>query len=184
MRMTVPAYRAGTGPQPEPSRDAAREAVDDLFRMHAFGLVRFALMLVGDLTTAEDVVQDAFLGLYRGWDRLRDPDAVLGYLRTAVVNGARSVHRGRSRARLLRVTHDPPVWSAEAAAMDGEDRRAVLAAIAKLPQRQREVLALKYYLDLGEKEVAAILRVTRGTVAATGARAMAALARQLREDAR
>jgi len=87
-------------------------------------------MLVGDQATAEDVVQEAFLGLYRAWDRVRDPDAVLGYLRTAVVNGARSVHRSRGRARLLRVPLDPPVWSAEAAAMDGEDRRALLAAIA------------------------------------------------------
>jgi RNA polymerase sigma-70 factor (sigma-E family) len=182
MDMTVPVYRAGTGPQPGPLGHAARAAVDDLFRLHAIGLVRFALMLVGDQATAEDVVQEAFLGLYRAWDRMRDQDAVLGYLRTAVVNGARSVHRSRSRARLLRVPHDPPVWSAEAAAMDGEDRRAVLAAIAKLPQRQREVLALKYYLDLSEHDVAAILRVSRGTVAATGARAVAALARQFRED--
>jgi RNA polymerase sigma-70 factor (sigma-E family) len=181
MVMTVPAGPAGTRPQPDPLRAAAREAVDDLFRLHAVGLVRFALMLVGDQTTAEDVVQEAFLGLYRAWDRVRDPDAVLGYLRTAVVNGARSVHRSRSRARLLRVPHEPPVWSAEAAAMDGEDRRAVLTAIAKLPRRQREVLALKYYLDLSEHEVAAILRVSRGTVAATGARALATLARQLRE---
>jgi len=179
MGMTVPAYRAGTGPQPDPTASAV---VDDLFRLHALGLVRFALMLVGDQTTAEDVVQEAFLGLYRGWDRLRDRDAVLGYLRTAVVNGARSVHRSRGRARLLRVPPDPPVWSAEAAAMDGEDRRAVLAAIAGLPQRQREVLALKYYLDLSEQDVAAILGVSRGTVAATGSRALAALARQLRED--
>lgn len=182
MDMTVPAHRAGTGPQPDPFPPSAREAVDDLFRLHAVGLVRFALMLVGDQTTAEDVVQEAFLGLYRAWDRIRDPDAVLGYLRTAVVNGARSVHRNRSRARLLRVPHDPPVWSAEAAAMDGEERRAVLAAIAKLPQRQREVLALKYYLDLSEHEVAAVLRVSRGTVAATGSRALAALARQFREE--
>lgn len=65
--------------------------------------------------------------------------------------------------------------------MDGEDRRAVLAAIARLPRRQREVLALKYYLDLSEGDIAAILRVSRGTVASTGARALAALARQLRE---
>jgi RNA polymerase sigma-70 factor (sigma-E family) len=182
MGMTVPADRAGTGPQPAAVPDAARAAVDDLFRLHALGLVRLALMLVGDQATAEDVVQEAFLGLYRAWDRVRDPDAVLGYLRTAVVNGARSVHRSRGRARLLRVPHDPPVWSAEAAAMDGEDRRAVLAAIATLPRRQREVLALKYYLDLSERDVAAILRVSRGTVASSGARALAALARQLRED--
>ena len=59
---------------------------------------------------------------------------------------------------------------------------AVLAAIARLPQRQREVLALKYYLDLSERDVAAILQVSRGTVASSGARALAALARQLRED--
>jgi RNA polymerase sigma-70 factor (sigma-E family) len=182
MGMTVPAYRAGTGPQPDPGGHAPREAVDDLFRRHAVGLVRFALMLVGDQATAEDVVQEAFFGLYRAWDRVRDPDVVLGYLRTAVVNGARSVHRSRGRARLLRVPHDPPVWSAEAAAMDGEDRRALLAAIARLPRRQREVLALKYYLDLSERDVAAILRVSRGTVASSGARALAALARQLRED--
>jgi RNA polymerase sigma-70 factor (sigma-E family) len=182
MGMRVPADWAGTAAQPDPVGHAPREAVDDLFRLHAVGLVRLALMLVGDQATAEDVVQEAFLGLYRAWDRVRDPDAVLGYLRTAVVNGARSVHRSRGRARLLRVPHDPPVWSAEAAVMDGEDRRAVLAAIARLPRRQREVLALKYYLDLSEHDVAAILRVSRGTVAASGARALATLARQLRED--
>ncbi len=180
--MTVPAYRAGAASQPDPCDPAPRETVDDLFRRHAVGLVRFAVMLVGDQATAEDIVQEAFLGLYRAWDRVRDPDAVLAYLRAAVVNGARSVHRSRVRARLLRVPHDPPVWSAEAAAMDGEDRRAVLAAIARLPRRQREVLALKYYLDLSERDVAAILRVSRGAVAAYGSRALAALARQLRED--
>jgi RNA polymerase sigma-70 factor (sigma-E family) len=180
--MTVPTYRAGTGPQPDPWPATAGAAVDDLFRLHAVDLVRFALMLVGDQSTAEDVVQDAFLGLYRAWDRIRDPDAVLGYLRTAVVNGTRSVHRSRGRARLLRVQHDPPVWSAEAAVMDGEDRRAVLAAIATLPQRQREVLALKYYLDLSERDVAAIMRVSRGTVAAASSRALATLARRLGED--
>jgi len=105
--MTVPAYRAGTGSQPDSFRHAARAAVDDLFRLHAIGLVRFALVLVGDQATAEDVVQEAFLGLYRAWDQVRDPDAVLGYLRTAVVNGARSVHRSRGRARLLRVPYEP-----------------------------------------------------------------------------
>jgi RNA polymerase sigma factor (sigma-70 family) len=115
-------------------------------------------------------------GFVPGVGPVRDPDAVLGYLRTAVVNGARSVHRSRGRARLLRVRHDPPVWSAEAAVIDGEDRRAVLAAIAALPQRQREVLALKYYLDLSERDIAAIMRVSRGTVAAASSRALAARA--------
>jgi hypothetical protein len=92
--MTVPPYRTGTGSQPDPPPATAGAAVDDLFRLHAVDLVRFALMLVGDQSTAEDVVQDAFLGLYRAWDRLRDPDAVLGYLRTAVVNAYRVSRQG------------------------------------------------------------------------------------------
>jgi RNA polymerase sigma-70 factor (sigma-E family) len=166
----------------EAATEPAAQAIDDLYRAHAVGLVRFALMLVGDQTTAEDVVQEAFLGLYRGWHRVRDPGSVLGYLRTAVLNGCRTVQRGRRRARLLRVPHDPPVWSAEAAAMDGEDRRAVLAAVARLSLRQREVLALKYYLDLGEQEIARLLGVSRGTVSSTGSRALAALARELRGE--
>ncbi|HSR85532.1 MAG TPA: sigma-70 family RNA polymerase sigma factor [Streptosporangiaceae bacterium] len=156
--------------------------VDELYRIHALGLVRLALLIVGDRTAAEDVVHDAFLGLYRGWHRLHDPAKAPGYLRVAVVNGCRSVIRSRSRARLLGVQHDPPVWSAEAAAMADEDRRAVLAGVARLPRRQREVLALRYYLDLPEHEIAASLRVSRGTVSSTASRALAALARDLREE--
>jgi RNA polymerase sigma factor (sigma-70 family) len=101
-----------------------------------------------------------------------------------VVNGARSALRGRGRrsALLLRVAqHDPPVWSAEAAVIDGEDRRALMTAVAGLPQRQREVLALKYYLGLGEHEIAALLRISRSTVSSTAARAITALTRQLKE---
>jgi RNA polymerase sigma-70 factor (sigma-E family) len=163
----------------------AAAAVDELYRAHGLGLIRFALMLTGDQATAEDVVQEAFIGLYRGWHRIDDPGRALAYLRTAVLNGARSVLRGRRRgvARLLRLAqHDPPVWSAEAAAMDRADRRAVLAAVARLPQRQREVLALRYYLDLSEPEIAAVLGIARGTVSATTARAIAALTEQFGEE--
>ena len=134
--MTVPAYRASPAPQPAPGGHDPREAVDDLFRRHALGLVRFALMLVGDQATAEDVVQEAFLGLYRAWDRVRDPDAVLGYLRTAVVNGARSAHRSRGRARLLRVPHDPPVWSAEAALPTGSAPGGITVTARRVYQQE------------------------------------------------
>jgi RNA polymerase sigma-70 factor (sigma-E family) len=161
---------------------APDRAVDELYRVHAVGLIRLALLIVGDQTAAEDVVHDAFLGLYRGWARLRDPANALGYLRMAVVNGCRSVLRSRGRARMLGVQHDPPVWSAEAAAIADEDRRAVLAAVAKLPRRQREVLALRYYLDLAESDIAASLRISRGTVSSTASRALAALARELGEE--
>jgi RNA polymerase sigma-70 factor (sigma-E family) len=176
-----------TGPEPSPGIPAAGalggDVFDTLYRSHALGLVRLALLLVGDRTTAEDVVQDAFLGLFRGWSRLRDPDSALSYLRASVVNGCRSVQRARRTAWLRAQRHqpdDPPVWSAEAAAIDSEDQREVLIAVARLPRRQREVLALRYYAGLGDSAIAAMLGVSRGTVSSTASRALAALARQLR----
>jgi RNA polymerase sigma-70 factor (sigma-E family) len=163
-------------------RARTRPGIEDLYREHALGLVRFALLLTGDRATAEDVVQDAFLGLHRHWDQVRDPGRVLAYLRTAVVNGSRSRHRRSLVARRLRPEPLALAQSAEALVLAGEDRRALLAALDTLPRRQREVLALKYFLDLGEREIAGILHISRGTVASTASRALTALARQLRED--
>jgi len=157
------------------------DAVDELYRAHALGLTRLALLLVGDLESAQDVVQDAFLGLYRAWPRLREPAKASVYLRAAVMNGARSLLRARNRSRLLRQHYDPPVWSAEAAVMAREDKRAVLAAVSRLSRRQREVLALRYYAGLSHAEIAEALSVTTGTVASTISHAMTALARELGE---
>ncbi len=164
------------------SAESGAEVLADLYRTHVVGLVRLALLLVGDQSTAEDVVQDVFARLHRGGARLRDPDKALPYLRTSVLNGCRSVLRARRRAQLLRVPHEPPVWSAEAAVLAGEDRRAVLAAVARLPGRQREVLVLRYYLGLSDHEIAAALQVSRGTVSSSASRALGALARELREE--
>ncbi len=98
------------------------------------------------------------------------------------MNGCRSVHRSRSRARQRAIPHEPPVWSAESAALAGEDRKTVLAAVAALPRRAREVLALRYYLDLPDTEIAEILRISRSTVSSTASRALATLARKLEES--
>jgi RNA polymerase sigma factor (sigma-70 family) len=160
----------------------AEEFMAGLYRDHAVTLIRIALLLVGDQHSAEDVVQDSFLGLQRGLPRLRDPAKALPYLRASVVNGCRTIQRSRSRARLRRVQHEPPVWSAESAAIASEDRRAVLAAVASLPARAREVLALRYYLDLPDAEIASLLHVSRSTVSSTASRALAALARILEEQ--
>jgi RNA polymerase sigma-70 factor (sigma-E family) len=156
--------------------------VAGLYRAHGMALIRMALLLTGDQATAEDVVQDAFLGFHRARPGLRDQDKALSYLRASVVNGCRSVHRARRRARLRRVEHDPPVWSAESAVMAEQDRREVLAAVARLPVRAREVLALRYYLDLPYEEIAATLGVSKGTVSSTISRALAALSRDLKEE--
>ncbi len=158
------------------------DVIASLFRAHALALVRVAVMLVGDQPSAEDVVQDAFLGLQRSLPRLRDQDKALAYLRASVVNGCRSVHRSRFRARHRAVPHEPPAWSAESAALAGEDRKAVLAAVATLPRRAREVLAFRYYLDLPDTEIAEILRISRSTVSSTASRALVTLARKLEES--
>ncbi len=158
------------------------ELVAGLFRAHAVALVRVATLLLGDQQSAEDVVQDAFFGLYRGLPGLRDRSKALPYLRASVINGSRSVLRARKRAFLRKVQHEPPVWSAESAAMAGEDRKALLAAVARLPRRAREVLALRYYLDLADHEIAAALGISRATVSSTASRALAKLARELKEE--
>jgi RNA polymerase sigma-70 factor (sigma-E family) len=164
------------------SPGATADVVTALYKAHGLALVRVALLLVGDRPSAEDVVQDAFFGLHRALPRLRDSDKALPYLRTAVVNGARSVLRARQRGARRHVQHELPVWSAESAAIADEERREVLAAVARLPRRPREVLALRYYLDLPDREIAEVLGVSRGTVSSTASRALAALARELREE--
>jgi RNA polymerase sigma-70 factor (sigma-E family) len=169
--VTIPAVQGPSG-----------DLVDELFRAHAVSLVRLGVLLLGDQASAEDVVQDAFLRLYQGLPGLRDPGKALPYLRACVINGARSVHRARKRALQRHQHPEPPVWSAESAAMLGEDRRMVLTAVARLPLRAREVLTLRYYLDLTDDQIAAVLGVSRGTVSSTAARAQAKLARELKED--
>jgi RNA polymerase sigma-70 factor (sigma-E family) len=176
---------ASDHPASDPAADSAGQPSDlvaGLFRAHAVALVRVATLLLGDQQSAEDVVQDAFFGLYRGLPGLRDRSKALPYLRASVINGSRSVLRARKRAFLRKVQHEPPVWSAESAAMAGEDRKALLAAVARLPRRAREVLALRYYLDLADHEIAAALGISRATVSSTASRALAKLARELKEE--
>jgi len=165
-----------------PSGHQADELVADLYQAHALALVRLAKLLLRDQPSAEDVVQDAFLSLYQALPRLQDHDQILPYLRVTVINRSRSVMRTRRRALLRRVQHEPPVSSAESAAMAGEDRRAVLSAVARLPRRAREVLVLRYYLDLPDQEIAAALGLSRGTVSSTASRGLAAIARKLKEE--
>jgi RNA polymerase sigma-70 factor (sigma-E family) len=177
-----PSRSAAAGPAAVTAEVQADEFVSDLYQAHALALVQVAKLLLRDQPSAEDVVQDAFLGLYQALPRLKDHDQILPYLRTAVINRSRSVLRARQRAMLRRVQHEPPMSSAESAAMVSEDRRAVLAAVARLPRRAREVLVLRYYLDLADQEIAAALGVSRGTVSSTASRALATIARELGEE--
>jgi RNA polymerase sigma factor (sigma-70 family) len=171
------------GPRPPRSgMSLDTQRIGEIYREHGLDLVRVALLLVGDKATAEDVVHDAFIGLVRGLHRLADPDKALAYLRVSVINGCRSVHRTRRSAFLRHTQHEPTVWSAEAAVMAREDSRLALLAVSRLPARAREILALRYYLDLPDQEIAETLRVSRGTVSSTASRALASLAQVLGEQ--
>jgi RNA polymerase sigma-70 factor (sigma-E family) len=182
---TIPGPLPTAGDEVRDSDAAARNAVTALYQAHSLGLVRLAVIMVGDRQAAEDVVQEAFWALYRRWQGLSDPAKALGYVRVAVLNGCRSVlrYRGRSRQRGAAVAQ---LWetveSAESTALVGEEHRQVLAALQKLPSRQREALVLRFYLDLPEPEIALTMGVSQGTVKSTTSRALAALGRLLAEE--
>ncbi|WP_239116291.1 SigE family RNA polymerase sigma factor [Planotetraspora kaengkrachanensis] len=165
------------GPRPLDRIDVAV-----LFADHHLGLVRLALLMVGDLPTAEDVVQDAFARTHAGRRRLRDPDRALAYVRSAVLNGCRSVLRRRSAAFRRPLPYEVPIWSAESSVMLGEERREVLLALSGLPRRQREAIVLRYYFDLSHQEIADAMGVGDSTVRSAITRGLAALGRQLGED--
>ena len=149
--------------------------------------------MLGDLAAAEDAVQEAFGGLFRRWAFLSDPAKAPEYLRSSVLNSCRSVlrtagRRGQGRAASVPADADsaahPHLFadSADVAVLRAEDRRAVLAALRRLPVRQREALVLRYYLDLPDDEIARILGVQRATVRSAVYRGLASLERILRGE--
>ena len=161
-----------------PPRDRT-SAVTALFEEHYASMVRMARLLVDDRETAEDVVMEAFTSLYRRWTAIRDPAEAHRYLRSSVLNGARSQLR---RRRLLR-RHESG-GSEQEAIRDGvetneADRSTVTQLLATLPYRQRQVLVLRYFVDMTEAQIAYELGVSPGSVKTHASRGLAALARTL-----
>jgi DNA-directed RNA polymerase specialized sigma24 family protein len=141
-------YSSAAGAAPEQdlrSAPDAEAALTDLYRLHALRLIRLGYVMLGDRQAAEDVVQDAFAGLYRRWGRLTDHTKALQYLRSSVLNGCRT-------------------------------------AIRRLPDRQREALVLRFYLDESDAEIARLMGIRESTVRSTTHRALAALGRLLGEE--
>ena len=155
--------------------------VTALYQAHALGLLRLAVVMLGERQAAEDVVQDAFLGLYRRWGALNDQERALAYVRSSVFNGCRTVLRKRARNRQFALA-DPDAESAEARVVLGEEYREVLAALRRLPGRQREAVALRYCMDLPVDEVARAMGVSAGTVKSSTSRGIAAMTRMLKGD--
>jgi RNA polymerase sigma-70 factor (sigma-E family) len=161
---------------------SADRAVTELYCLHYRALVRLAALLVRDTPTAEEVVQDAFVAMHDAWQRLRDAENALAYLRQAVVNRSKSVLRHRTVVdrNLLKAPPDMP--SAEHGALVLMERSAVVAALRDLPDRQREAIVLRYYGDLTEAEIAATMGISRGAVKSHTARGMIALRSALEHD--
>jgi len=178
--------RTGTLPPDGPTEQVGPSDLSVLFRRRHAELVRLALLLVGDQATAEDVVQDVFARLHARRAEAPAAKDPLPYVRAAVLNGCRSQLRRRAVAQRFagqnsrlfeQVTQD----SAEQEMIRSQERAQVLAALAALPIRRREVLVLRYYVGLSESEIAAVLGISPGTVKSTAARGLAALARSLGE---
>ena len=160
----------------------ADRAVTELYSEHYRALVRLAAMLVRDTQTAEEVVQDAFVAMHGGWQRLRDNDKALAYLRQAVVNRSRSVLRHRTVIDKNMQKAPPDMPSAEHGALVLLERHAVIAALRALPERQREAIVLRYYADLSEAEIAASMGISRGAVKSHTFRGMTALRAALEQE--
>ncbi len=184
-----PGEECGTGREPAASPVTVAEqaaAVAALYQASAPGMVRLAYVMIGDLSAAEDIVQDAFCGLFRRWMHLDNPDKALSYLRSSVLNACRSALRRKrpelsGEAPASDLDQLPAQWSGEEAAITEERRRTVMAALRRLPARQREVLVLRFYLDLSEAQIAAQMGTGQSTVRSSAHRALAALSRTLND---
>ncbi len=155
----------------------ADEAVTRLFRAHYRPLVRLAALLTGDPGRAEELAQDAYVELHARWRRLRDTDKALAYLRQCIVNRSRSVLRRRLVSQRYAESQPPPatVPSAEHGALAALDHAGMIEALGRLPERQREALILRYYLDLSEADIAEAMGISRGAVKSHCSRGLAAL---------
>jgi RNA polymerase sigma-70 factor (sigma-E family) len=142
------------------------ERFDQLFQANVLGLVRLAHLITGSNDVAEELVQDAFVELYRRWDTIERPDA---YVRSAVINRSRSAIRRRALGvRVHRQVESMTVLPADIEPTDWQ----LIGALAHLSERQRVAVVLRYWADLSEKEIADELSCRPGTVKSLLARAL------------
>jgi len=153
----------------------ADDAVTQLYATQYRALVRLATLLLRDVGAAEEVVQDSFIAMHGSWRRLRDHDKALAYLRQAVVNRSRSALRHRTVEQRHAPAPLPDHASAEHGAMEALEREDLIRARHLLPRRQREVLVLRYYVDLSEAQIADAIGISRGAVKSHASRGMASL---------
>ncbi|MFH8384368.1 SigE family RNA polymerase sigma factor [Kitasatospora sp. NPDC101155] len=154
--------------------DDASAEFHDFFERHYSELARLAHLLTGETDAADDLAADALIALWQRWDRLRAADHPLAYARGVVANMARARIRSavRERRRVLLF------WSRAPERTDGPDVAAVLdvrTALARLPFRKRACVVLRHAFDVSEKDTAAALGISVGTVKSQTSKGMAEL---------
>lgn len=143
-------------------RPDAASGVEALYRAEARRLIGMLTVYVGDSALAEDLAQEAFLQVQRTWDRIREPERLVSYLRATAFNLARSSLRRRIRPAPVLDLDDVPL--PEDGVLLSERQRAVIAAVAGLPRQQRACVVLRYYAELGIDEIASTLDVSPNSV--------------------
>jgi RNA polymerase sigma-70 factor (ECF subfamily) len=166
----------------ERARSGDDAAYAQLVRAHQEVAFRTAWLICGRASEAEDVTQEAFIKAWRALPRFRAGAPFRPWLLTIVANEARS--RGRSAQRQARLgaqlaaharLSGDAVPSPEAAVVTREHVGEITRAMAALSERDRQIVLLRYLLDLSEREIAAVLAVRRGTVKSRLSRALARL---------
>jgi RNA polymerase sigma-70 factor (sigma-E family) len=137
-------------------------------------LLRLGLMLTGGVHSAEDLVQTVYARAHRKWDRIQSLDNPEAYLRTMVVNeflGWRRLLKNRE----LPIADPSDHPSDEDIGARQAQRDATWRLLAELPRQQRAVLVLRYYEDLSDPEIAAVLGCSPVTVRSNASRGLATL---------
>lgn len=165
--------------------EPAREDFRSYVAARSPALLRTAYMLSGSRADAEDLLQTALAKTYLAWDRIREREAVDGYVRRVMVNTQTSWWR---RRKLDEHPIDvlPERSGGRDATADADLHDALWTALATLPKRQRAMVVLRYYEDLSEAETAHVMGVSVGTVKSATSRALARLrdTSGLRDDPR
>jgi RNA polymerase sigma-70 factor (sigma-E family) len=157
MRTTIATNMSRVADPPEVP-GARWAALEQLYRAEQPAMLRLASLMVGDRSTAEELVQDAFVRIH---DRVLEVERPGAYLRTTVVN----LCLGHRRKRQVRDRHRPEGPAVMAAPDLPGDLSPVWAALQQLPERQRDAIVLRFYLDLPDREIADLLGARVGTVA-------------------
>lgn len=158
--------------------DDRRRRLEAVYEREAASLVRLARIFTDDRSSAEDIVQEAFIRLFRSFDRIADETKCESYLRSIVLN----LSRDHNRRGLMSLRHQNAMVDArqpeqpEDIVSLSESQAEMVEALRDLSPRQRDCLVLRYYLDLSEKEIARTLEISPNSVKTHCRRGLEALA--------